>query len=74
MQKLTKMFQDFVVDYGRIRLKVKRANIKRLQFLLQTTSTGTSENPKRLRRELDAALASEKATVVALKKAGVKNP
>lgn len=74
MQKLAKMFQDFVVDYGKIRLQVKRADIKRLQLLLWTVPAGTSDDLKRLRRELDATLASEKATVAALKKAGVKNP
>ena len=74
MQVLMNMFKEFVVEYGKLRLLVKRANIGRLKLLLRTVPAGPSDNPKRLRRELEAAEASEKATVAALEKAGVKYP
>jgi len=68
------MFKQFVVNYGKIRLSVKRANVKRLKLLLRTVPAEASDDLRRLRRELAAAQASEKATVAALEKAGVKYP
>ena len=74
MQALTKVFQDFVVEYGRVRLTVKHAKIENLKLQLNVARVGTSENMKKLRMELDAALRSADATAAALKKAGVKDP
>ena len=74
MQVLMNMFKAFIVEYGKLRLSVKRANIERLRLILRTAPTGPSNNIKRLQRELNAAQTSEKATVAALEKAGVKYP
>jgi len=74
MQVLMNMFKEFVVEYGKIHLSVKRANIGRLKLLLRTVPAGPSNNRKKLYRDLEAALASEKATVAALEKAGVECP
>lgn len=73
MLVLMNMFKDFVAEHGILRLLVKRANIKRLKLLLRTVPAA-SDTVKRLGRELSAAQASEKATVAALEKAGVKYP
>jgi len=68
------LFQHFVIEYGHVRLQVKRANIQRLELQLSATRDGSAANKKRLRLELNAAQRSANATIAALEKAGEKDP
>ena len=58
-------FKKFTIDYGKVRLKVKRAELEKLQLL---SATGPSQ-----REEIETLRSAIDGIVAALKKVGVEN-
>ena len=61
------------MEYGRVRLLVKQTNVERLELLVARWNAETSIDIKILQEELSDARLSEKTTLNALNKAGVKD-